>query len=150
MNRIRTRSALLTRDGDSARPPTEAFSSSIDGGTHMTLSDTSGLILILNFFLLSSSSSESLEDKNCFPLDAGGRASRTRCVEWMHNVKNIGGTIQLYLPWRRWGRTTEPIRTDLIMSPTATLAHNSYHTVLATLQNCRPQAQCGTKCNTCE
>lgn len=70
------RSAALTRDGESARPPTEAFSSSIDGGTHLALSDTNGLILILNFFLLSSSSSESLEEKNCFPLEAGEGASR--------------------------------------------------------------------------
>lgn len=71
------RRAALTRDGESARPPTEAFSSSMEGGTHLALSDTSGLILILNFFLLSWSSSESLEEKNSFPLDAGERASRT-------------------------------------------------------------------------
>lgn len=49
----------------------------MEGGTHLALSDTSGLILILNFFLLSSSSSESLEEKNSFPLEAGERASRT-------------------------------------------------------------------------
>lgn len=65
------RSAALTRDGDSARPPTDAFSSSMDGSTHLALSDTSGLILILNFFLLSSSSSESLDEKKCFSLEAG-------------------------------------------------------------------------------
>lgn len=73
------RLGLLLRDGDSARPPTEAFSSSIDGGTHLALSDTKGLILILNFFLLSSSSSsESLEEKNCFPLDAASVSSPGR------------------------------------------------------------------------
>lgn len=70
-------SAALTRDGESARPPAEAFSSSIEGGTHLALSETSGLILILNFFLLSSSSSESLEEKSSFPLEAGECASRT-------------------------------------------------------------------------
>lgn len=43
----------------------------------MALSETSGLILIRNFFLLSSSSSESLEEKNSFPLEAGEWASRT-------------------------------------------------------------------------
>jgi len=69
-------SAALTREGESARPPTEAFSSSIDGGTHLALSDTSGLILILNFFLLSSSSSESLEEKKCFSFEAGEHLSR--------------------------------------------------------------------------
>lgn len=69
----------LTRDGESARPPAEAFSSSIEGGTHLALSDTSGLIRMLNLFLLSSSSSSSssLEEKNSFSLDAGERASRT-------------------------------------------------------------------------
>lgn len=80
----------LTRDGESARPPTEAFSSSIDGGTHLALSDTSGLILILNFFLLSSSSSESLEEKNCFPLEAGEYASRTMYEQRVqHKAKHI-------------------------------------------------------------
>lgn len=69
------RLGLLFRDGESARPPTEAFSSSIDGGTHLALSDTSGLIFILNFFLLSSSSSESLEEKKCFPLEAASPSS---------------------------------------------------------------------------
>lgn len=63
----------LTREGESARPPTEAFSSSMEGGMRLGLSDTSGLIRILNFFLLSSSSSESLEEKKCFSLEAGGR-----------------------------------------------------------------------------
>lgn len=80
-------SAALTRDGESAKPPTEAFSSSIDGGTHLALSDTSGLILILNFFLLSSSSSESLEEKNCFPLEAGGHASRTKYSRWCEKLR---------------------------------------------------------------
>lgn len=81
----RIRSAVLTREGESARPPTEAFSSSIDGGTHLALSDTRGLILILNFFLLSSSSSESLEEKKCLSLEAGGRVSRAK---WeMHAVQ---------------------------------------------------------------
>ena len=68
---VELESAALTKDGESARPPTDAFSSSIDGGTHLPLSATSGLILILNFFLVSSSSSESLEEKKCLPLEAG-------------------------------------------------------------------------------
>lgn len=72
------RLGLLFRDGESARPPTEAFSSSIDGGAHLALSDTSGLILILNFFLLSSSSSESLEEKKCFALEAVSPSSPGR------------------------------------------------------------------------
>lgn len=71
----------LTREGESASPPTEAFSSSIDGGTHRPLSATSGLIRILNFFLLSSSLSESLEEK-CFSLEAGERLSRAKCDEF--------------------------------------------------------------------
>lgn len=74
--KLEERREALTRDGESARPPTEAFSSSMEGGTHLALSASSGLILILNFFLLSSSSSESLEEKNSFPLEAGERASR--------------------------------------------------------------------------
>lgn len=72
------RLGLLFRDGESARPPTEAFSSSIDGGAHLALSDTSGLILILNFFLLSPSSSESLEEKKCFSLEAASPSSPGR------------------------------------------------------------------------
>lgn len=68
---VKLASAALTREGESARPPTDAFSSSMDGGTHLPLSATSGLILILNFFLVSSSSSESLEEKKSFPLEAG-------------------------------------------------------------------------------
>lgn len=82
------RSAMLTREGESARPPTEAFSSSIDGGTHLALSETSGLILILNFFLLSSSSSESLEEKKCFSLGAGGHVSRTKGEK--HHMQHRG------------------------------------------------------------
>lgn len=74
--KLEERWEALTRDGESARPPTEAFSSSMEGGMHLALSPSSGLILILNFFLLSSSSSESLEEKNSFPLEAGERASR--------------------------------------------------------------------------
>lgn len=69
------RLGLLFRDGESARPPTEALSSSIVGGKHLALSETSGLILILNFLLLSSSSSESLEEKKCFPLEAESPSS---------------------------------------------------------------------------
>lgn len=52
----------------------------MEGGAHLVLSETSGLILILNFFLLSSSSSESLEEKNSFPLEAGERESRNAAV----------------------------------------------------------------------
>lgn len=69
------RLGLLFREGESARPPTEAFSSSMVGGRHLALSETSGLILILNFLLLSSSSSESLEEKKCFPLEAESPSS---------------------------------------------------------------------------
>lgn len=85
-NAVQRGGAVLTRDGESARPPTEAFSSSIVGGMHLALSDTRGLILILNFFLLSSSSSESLEEKKCFPLEESKLMSRTT---WSEQRKHV-------------------------------------------------------------
>lgn len=99
---------MLTREGESARPPTEAFSSSIDGGTHLALSETSGLILILNFFLLSSSSSDSLEEKKCFSLEAGGHVSRTKWEKY-HMLHRGGRQMWPCETFR--GRTSQNWRT---------------------------------------
>lgn len=54
----------LRRDGDRAMLPMEALSSSTVGAV-MTQSGGRGLILILNFRLCSSSSSDSSEEKKC-------------------------------------------------------------------------------------
>lgn len=56
------RLGLLIGDGDRVMLPIEAFSSSTDGAV-ATRSGGSGLILILNFFLWSSSPSDSSEEK---------------------------------------------------------------------------------------
>lgn len=53
---------LTIGDGDRAMLPMEALSSSTEG-TDVTRLDGSGLILILNFFLWSSSPSDSSEEK---------------------------------------------------------------------------------------
>lgn len=92
------RLGLLFRDGDSARPPTEALSSSIDGRTHLALSDTSGLILILNFFLLSSSSSESLDEKKCFSLEAASPSSPGRRLKPSSSTSGVAYLSQSISP----------------------------------------------------
>ena len=56
-------SPTLTRgEGEIAKVPTEAFSSSMVGTEQLELSEGRGLILILNFFRWSSSPSDSLEE----------------------------------------------------------------------------------------
>lgn len=64
----------LIGDGDRAMLPTEAFSSSTEGAA-ATRSDGSGLILILNFFLWSSSPSDSSEEKKWGFLTVGAPSS---------------------------------------------------------------------------
>lgn len=69
------RAGLLTRgDGDRAMLPMEALSSSTEG-TDDTQSAGSGLIFILNFFLWSSSPSDSSEEKKWDFLVVGCRAA---------------------------------------------------------------------------
>lgn len=65
---------LTIGDGDRAMLPMEALSSSTEG-TEATRSDGSGLILILNFFLWSSSPSDSSEEKKWGFLMVGGSAA---------------------------------------------------------------------------
>lgn len=71
-NHLNTTTLLTRGDGDRAMLPMEALSSSTEG-TDATRSAGSGLILILNFFLWSSSSSDSSEEKKCPFLVVGSR-----------------------------------------------------------------------------
>lgn len=58
-----TKTGLTIGEGDRAMLPMEAFNSSTEGATNSALSASRGLILILNFLRLSSSSSDSLDEK---------------------------------------------------------------------------------------
>lgn len=76
---------LTIGDGERAMFPMEALSSSTEGAD-MTQSAGSGLILILNFFLWSSSSSDSSDEKKLVFLVGEGTKSKK---------KSKGKTIQL-------------------------------------------------------
>lgn len=80
-------SELLTSgDGDRAMLPMEALSTSTEGVV-ATRSAGSGLILILNFFRWSSSSSDSSEEKKCDFFELGG------------SVTLRGATFSLFRPF---------------------------------------------------
>lgn len=75
--RAATSELLTIGDGDRAMFPMEALSSSTEG-TDATRSAGSGLILILNFFLWSSSPSDSSEEKKWGFLMVGGGGAASR------------------------------------------------------------------------
>lgn len=85
---IDKRAGVLTKgDGDRARFPMEALSKSNEGST-TTQSGGSGLILILNFFLWSSSPSDSSEEKK-WPFVVVGETAVSRKPRKAFHIQTV-------------------------------------------------------------